>query len=207
MAVEGLQRNGLTTWQDHERVIAICMSPSEAVYVPGVLNWLDTRSRGHRVMPRNTEPCESISELSASVVRCVFALTVDVIVAGSRVLESLVRRMPRVHHARLDRGRFLGWNRIDCGHFTAGPSSVLTSDARYFQHGNGQGRMTFDNIRWKNDGGNEAAGQERLQTLCVNKLRPGRLLSCSLRFQIAGGCKSAKDGKLCGCNWKSVWQQ
>ena len=110
MAVEGLQRNCLTTWQDHERVVAICMSPSEAIYVQVVLNWLDSRSRGHRVVPRNTEPCESISELSASIVPCVFALAVDVVVAGSRVLESLVRRMPRVHRARLDRGRFLGWN-------------------------------------------------------------------------------------------------
>jgi hypothetical protein len=129
VAVERLQGNGLATWQDHERVGAICMSPSEGIHVQIVLNWLDTCSRRHRVVPRDTEACESISELSACIVPRVFALAIDVVIAGGRVLESLIRRMPRVHRARLHGGRFLGWNRIYRGHLDDGQSSVFLSDA------------------------------------------------------------------------------
>lgn len=129
MAIDRLKRNSLTTCKDHERVIAVCVSTSEAVDVHVVLTWPDTwsRSRSHMTLPRDTEACESISQLSASIVCCVFALAADVIVAGSRIVKPLIRRMSGIHAARLDRGRFLGGKRIDVGHLEARQSSAVLS--------------------------------------------------------------------------------
>ena len=98
MSIDGLKRNRLTTCKDHERVIAVCVSTSEAVDVHVVLTWPDTWSRSHMtLLPRDTEACESISQLGASIVCCIFALAADVIVARSRIVKTLIRRMSGIH--------------------------------------------------------------------------------------------------------------
>jgi len=114
-------------------------------------------------LPRDTEACESISELSASITGCVFALAVDVVVARGRALKALVGGMSRVHSARLDGGRVFYRGRIHVGHLEGRQSSVLLCDdsVRQHDHDVGRGEVGSD-MGVREDGCREVMGRDKV---------------------------------------------
>ncbi len=171
MAIERLKRNRLTTCQNHERVVPVCVRASEAIDVHVVLSWLDTRSSSKLTLPRDAEACQSISELSASIVCYVFALAAHVIIARSWIVKPLIRRVPWIHAAWLDRRRLLGWNRIDVRHLEVRQSSVVLSNVRQYDDDGGlqsevRGKITMKRGRARS----EAHGQS-LEVETTSSLR------------------------------------